>query len=362
MTTAGTVPAALRSVEHGAADIATRRQRVAELQHLSQLEIALELGVAPTTVARDERALGLNGRERGRPAGSPNGSGAKRELREQRAALRAELEAQRDARVGRVAARYQADPTASLAVLAQEEGVSDQQIWRDLRRVGVTLHPPGRRNRFAGTREQRRERARTLYAEYRSTPKVADELGVSQFCVWSDLAPLGVLRPPPGRRLTPDERRVVAHAAVRRYRDGKLTLEQVGAELDRSDTTILRYLAELGIDRREAAHLLDGLRAKEAAWHATYVRTGSTKHYGRNAKEIAAARGKRPGPKGLTTDEAKLACRMYYDEQESERKIAQVLTDKRRDRGDKNWLVGRSKVRSAVRSDVRGKLVQNPPH
>jgi transposase len=293
------------------AAVEERRQRAGELyaQGLSLEGVAAKLGVSKRQAGKDLDALGISRRRT-----DANAIAARRT---------------------RVAELYaQGLPCEKVATLV---GASAQTIWRDLVALGVERRPAGRRNSYAGTREERRERARTLYAEHHSTTKVAAELGVSQFCVWSDLAPLGVLRPRP--RLTPDERRAVAQSAVRRYRDGKLTLEQVGAELDRSETTILRYLAELGVDRREAVHLwwatVEGrakaLRAVAKGVDARQPGAG-LRVLGRHARELAAANGKTVGRRSALSDTEKERALNLAAKGKSERTIAGILTYERRER------------------------------
>jgi hypothetical protein len=156
-------------------EAAERRRCVAELHPLhSQLEIALILGVGPTTVARDEKELGLE-RERGRPADAASRPGENVKAR-----LRARTAAQRRARLARdrrSAERYRSDPTLTLEQLGRDLGVSATQAMRILDRAGVPRRPTGRRRGVAAgpMSEETRAKIGTRKRQWYATPAGATQ-------------------------------------------------------------------------------------------------------------------------------------------------------------------------------------------
>lgn len=129
--------------------VSKRQAEVRKLhgQGRSQLEIALELGIGPTTVAREERALGLT-RARGRPAGSktsPPAASTKHLLMEARQAKAEARTAAKAKLEQRIVERYLDPDEPSVEKIGSEVGVTGQTAWRTLVRAGVQLRSTGRR-------------------------------------------------------------------------------------------------------------------------------------------------------------------------------------------------------------------------
>lgn len=302
--------------------IEERRRLVRELHpRLTQLEIALELGVSPTTVARDEKALQLE-RSRGRPAGQRSGA-VKVALRKQRTAMRAAAIAERSARAERAAAAYE---ESSLAAIATAEGVSAQTVWKDLRRLGKPRRKPGRRAGFEGSVDERRDLVLELYDG--SVGMVGRRLGISSSLAYRDLLQAGGrIRSPRPRR--PETKRDAMRALFARLypQNPELTLNELASRANVSSATVLRDLEAGGIARRPAAHewwQLDRPRALLTVGRALYARTGHKTIFRRHAKELAAAKGKTVGRRNVAAPFEKDILKLK-EEGHSHRSIARII-------------------------------------